>query len=86
MLDTPPAAWKLNSESCVPIHPRERLEGKNQQLWTEKNDALRVNLRQVNLQMVSKLFRNVPIVNYLEMSPFVFGVLVGMRTEAKPCS
>jgi integrase len=35
---------------------------------------------------MSKLFRNVPIVNYLEMSPFVFGVLVGMRTEAKPCS
>jgi len=42
MFDTPPEAWKLNSESCVRIQPPELLEGKNQQLWTEKNDALRV--------------------------------------------
>jgi hypothetical protein len=35
---------------------------------------------------VSRLIRNVPIVNYLEMSPFVVDVVVGMRTEAKPRS
>ena len=38
----------------------ERAEGKIQQLWTEKNDALRVNLRQVNLQMITPLLRSVP--------------------------
>jgi hypothetical protein len=35
---------------------------------------------------MSKLFKNVPIVNLLEMSPFVVDVVDGMRSEAKPCS
>jgi hypothetical protein len=52
-----------------------------------------------SLDCMSKLFRNVPIVNSLEMSPFhvadgpygfgvflVLELIVGMRTGAKPCS
>lgn len=33
---------------------------------------------------VSKLVRNVPIVNSLEMSPFFEFVVVGLRPEAEP--
>ena len=36
-------------------------------------------------QELSRLFKNVPIVNSIEMYPCWVEVIVGMRTEAKPC-
>ena len=35
---------------------------------------------------VSRLVKNVPFFNSLEVSHFIVHVVVGMRTEAKPCS
>ena len=36
------------------------------------------------LDGMSRLVKNVPIINSLKMSPFVVDDVVGMRTEAKP--
>jgi hypothetical protein len=36
--------------------------------------------------LLSKLDRNVPIINSLEVAPVDVDVFVGLRTGAKPCS
>ena len=53
--------------------------------WTVQNLATDQGPRQAHTLSLSKLFRNVPIVNLLEMSPLLL-IVAGVRAEAKPSS
>src|ERR1019366_7839804 len=78
--------------------PGWRSQFKGTFLTSPRGDIIK-EFQHRNKKRLSKLFRNVPIFNSLEMSPFhvadgpygfgvflVLEVIVGMRTGAKPCS
>jgi hypothetical protein len=61
------------------------LEGHFQILLANAQHIKAVPGRKTDTKDLSRLFRNVPILNSIEMSPCWVEVIVGMRTEAKPC-